>query len=349
MLYTVVGARPQFVKAAVLSKALQDRGIPEQLVHTGQHYDYGMSEVFWKELGLPTNVINLEVGSGTHGKQTAAIITRLEHAILNSSDHIEAMILYGDTNSTLAGAIVAAKLHMPVIHVEAGLRSFNWRMPEEINRVVTDRLSQILFCSSQIGVTNLAKEGIVEGVYQVGDIMKDAVFRFGEVERSGNGMVPDHPFHLLTLHRPYNTDDLDTINGIMRALAEIGETFIWPVHPRVANKQGVVVPANVKQIDPVGYLDMLQLIKASAKILTDSGGLQKEAYWLQKPTLTLRKETEWIETLERGCNKLVGNNQQEIVSNFHDHEEGQWDPNLYGDGKSAQRMAEIIKTFLESC
>ncbi len=341
MIYTIVGARPQFIKAAMVSKALIEQGVPEQIIHTGQHYDYRMSEIFWRELGLPQVVTNLNVGSGTQGKQTAAMIEKIEETLLNGKGDGKAVLLYGDTNSTLAGAIAAVKLHIPIIHVEAGLRSFNNKMPEEINRIVTDRLSSLLFCSSETGKNNLADEGIRDQVFVVGDVMKDAVLQFSTLD-DHQGPAMDQPFDLLTIHRPSNTEDLSVLNRILQVLGQPNKPIVWPVHPRVAHKKGLIVPSCITQIPPVGYLEMLQLIKNCDTVLTDSGGLQKEAYWLHKRTITLRNETEWTETLANGCNVLVGNDAEKIEA-ARDHQiNPSWDPNLYGDGKAAKKIAEVI-------
>ncbi|MEM7102346.1 MAG: UDP-N-acetylglucosamine 2-epimerase (non-hydrolyzing) [Bacteroidota bacterium] len=349
MIISIVGARPQFVKAAVVSKAFRENGIPEKIVHTGQHYDTRMSEVFWTELGLPSYDINLEVGSGSHGKQTALMIEKIESYLLACDPLPRAILLYGDTNSTIAGAIAASKIHIPIIHVEAGLRSFNRRMPEEINRIVTDHLSEILFCSSDSPVNQLETEGITKGVYEVGDVMYDAMATFSEIAKSKINLTdvipfPEGDFALATIHRPSNTDNIDNLNSILSAIAEIGMPCIWPVHPR--NKKKIAeldLPSNLYPVEPVSYLEMLILLSHCTKVFTDSGGLQKEAYWMKKPCITLREETEWIETLENGWNVITGSNKSAILDAANNPPDpDSWKP-VYGDGRASVRIAEIVK------
>ncbi len=351
---TIVGARPQFVKAAVVSKALKEAGISEQIIHTGQHYDARMSAVFFDELGLPAPSVNLAAGSGLHGKQTADMLEKLEAHLIALSSPPSFMMVYGDTNSTLAGALAAAKLHIPVIHIEAGLRSFNRKMPEEINRVVTDHLSTLLFCSSDGGLKQLASEGITEGVHVSGDVMYDAVRTFSEAY-SGDFRkqlaleeaftLPDR-FLLFTLHRPSNTDSDEALKNITGALSETDLPVIWPVHPRVRSRlDAITLPKNLRCISPVSYLMMLQLLKACEGVLTDSGGLQKEAYWLQKPCITLREETEWTETLHGGWNVLTGPDPARIRAALSQKPGSEW-KTLYGNGRAAESIATIISDCL---
>lgn len=348
MILTIIGARPQFVKAAVVSKALQNIGIEEKIIHTGQHYDAKMSDVFWKELGIPKPAINLNIGSGTHGFQTAQMIEHIERFILKSKNKIKAILLYGDTNSTLAGAIVAPKLQIPVIHVEAGLRSFNNKMPEEINRIITDRVSNLLFCSSEKSVTQLKKEGIIENVYNVGDVMYDAFVNFGKIAETKIKLSNIHSYkkneyNVLTLHRPSNTDDNETLQKIISVFEDIDIPTIFPVHPRISEKiKKLKIPLNLKLIPPLSYFEMLILLKNSNKVFTDSGGLQKEAYWANKDCITIRDETEWVETLRDGFNILTENNPDKIIEAYYKvitKKRGK----LYGDGKASEKIAEIIK------
>ncbi len=348
---TIVGARPQFVKAAVVSKALAKEGISEKIIHTGQHYDPKMSSIFWDELGIPAPSVNLEVGSGNHGAQTGIMLQKIEDYILSADEKPAALMVYGDTNSTLAGAIVASKLHIPVLHIEAGLRSFNREMPEEINRILTDHVSDLMFCSSEFGVEQLEKEGITKGVHNVGDVMYDAVLAFSKIAEKKLQLedvtsLLSREFILATIHRPSNTDNKEHLNSILEAFSKINSPVLWPVHPR--NKQRLnelSIPENVTLIDPVSYFEMMILLKHCKLVFTDSGGLQKEAYWMQKPCLTLRKETEWIETLAEGWNQLVGADTQRIIEAANNLPTSAWKP-LYGTGDAAEQIAGIIKGFL---
>ncbi len=345
---TIVGARPQFVKAAVVSHALHSRGINEQIIHTGQHYDYEMSTVFWEELGIPAPASNLEVGSGTHGTQTGFMLTKLEQYILDLKKKPAALLVYGDTNSTLAGALVASKLHIPIVHIEAGLRSFNREMPEEINRVVTDHISSFLFCSSQPSVEQLAKEGITENVFNVGDVMYDALLRFSEIAESKislNSIIPflEEQYYLATVHRPVNTDSDTNLDAILEAFAGLDKPVVWPVHPR--NKKKLTdkkIPVNLHLIEPASYHQMMILLKNSYKVITDSGGLQKEAYWMKKQCITIREQTEWTETLEGEWNILTGADASHIIYASQQTPSTKWTP-LYGDGKASQKIAEQLQ------
>lgn len=308
---TIVGARPQFIKAASVSRTLSNAGVEELLVHTGQHYDEEMSHIFFHELAIPRPSINLDVGSGSHAYQTGEIMVRLEEYLRNCA-HVDWLIVYGDTNSTLAGALTAAKLGIPVAHVEAGLRSFNRAMPEEINRIVADRLSGVLFCPTATAVGNLAAEGITEGVVLTGDVMFESTRLFSD---KASDVVPistitNHEpstYFLATIHRAENTDDPERLTGIFDGLKRLDAPVIVPLHPRTrAALRSTELPNNVEVIKPVGYFQMLSLLKHAAAVLTDSGGVQKEAYWLEVPCITLRNETEWVETLHGGWNRLVG-------------------------------------------
>ena len=347
-LVSIVGARPQFIKAAALSRELRQRH-KEILVHTGQHYDYEMSGIFFDGLEIPPPDVNLGVGSGSHGNQTAAMLRGIEDVLL--LERPDWLVIYGDTNSTLAGALAASKVSVPVVHVEAGLRSFNRYMPEEINRVVADHLSNLLLCPSDTAVRNLATEGIGRNVHLVGDVMLDilnwARRRVAEhppeiVERLG---VKPKSYVLATVHRGENTDDPARLSGILKAFAALDEPVIFPVHPRarrVITEAGWRLSPDVQMIDPVGYLDMVALAGSARVVLTDSGGLQKEAYWLGVPCVTLRDETEWVETVDAGWNVLVGSDTEKIVQTVHSFEPAESRPALYGDGCVAARCADLL-------
>ena len=320
---TVVGARPQFIKAAVVSEAL--KGVcEEKIVHTGQHYDANMSDVFFEELGIPKPAYNLGVGSGTHGHQTGEMLMKIEDVLL--AEKPDVLLVYGDTNSTIAGALAASKLHTPVAHVEAGLRSYNMRMPEEQNRVLTDHISHWLFCPTQTAVDNLKKEGIVQGVQLTGDVMLDSVLHFLEVARRNPqktaifealGIAPKQ-YRLATLHRAETTDGgLEAIVRIFRAFEQLPQRVLIPIHPRTRKlaEQAIAQEGfhNIQLIDPVGYLEMLLLTSNACQVLTDSGGLQKEAWFMEVPCITLRKETEWVETLDGNWNVLADLTTEDIL------------------------------------
>ena len=350
---SVVGARPQFIKAAVVSRVLRGQH-QERLLHTGQHYDYEMSEVFFRELDLPRPDINLGVGSASHARQTGEMLIGIEQVLLREKP--DGVLIYGDTNSTLAGALAAAKLNLPVAHVEAGLRSFNRAMPEEINRVVADRLSDLLFCPTRTAVENLAREGITAGVHLVGDVMYDLLLQsLPLAERTSTilealGLQGD-TYLLATIHRAGNTDNRENLAGILAGLGATGETVVLPLHPRTRHALagwGLAPAANVRPIEPVGYLDMLVLERNARLILTDSGGVQKEAYWLGVPCLTLREETEWVETVEVGWNVLVGTSAERIVQAVRDfHPQGERSA-LFGDGRAGELIARILEDALGS-
>lgn len=346
---SVVGARPQFIKAAAFSRELRRRH-EEVLLHTGQHYDYAMSGIFFDGLDMPAAEINLGVGSGTHGAQTGAMLGGIEEVLL--SEQPDWVVVYGDTNSTLAGALAAAKLHIPVAHVEAGLRSFNRRMPEEINRVAVDHLSDLLLCPSKTAVKNLAAEGIAKNVHLVGDIMLDVLnwARDRNAERPPEILsqldLCEGGYLLTTVHRSENTDDASRMSGILSALDALDEPVVFPVHPRarkVISGGKYKLSPQVRLIDPVGYLDMVSLTRSARRVLTDSGGLQKEAYWLGVPCVTLRDETEWVETVEAGWNILVGSDRARIIEAVRKFELPAERPSLYGDGCVAARCAELME------
>ena len=322
---TVVGARPQFIKCAPVSRVLR-RSTVEVLVHTGQHYDQAMSDVFFEQLKIPQPDYELNVGSGTHAVQTGEMLRGIEEVL--RCEKPAACLVYGDTNSTLAAALAAAKLHIPVAHVEAGLRSFNRVMPEEINRVLTDHLSRLLFCPTGEAVANLAREGITDGVHQVGNVMQDALFDAADIAESHSTILSEHKlvpgsYYLATVHRAENTDRQDNLLGILRALAtlaESGHRVVFPVHPRtrkcLSELNGTAGRA-IDMIDPVSYLDMVMLTGHAGLVLTDSGGLQNEARWLEVPCVTLREETEWPETVSGGWNLLAGADTQLILDCAH--------------------------------
>ncbi len=368
---TVIGARPQFVKAAVVSRELtRQEQIREILVHTGQHYDYEMSAVFFKELGLRAPQYNLEVGSKPHGEQTAEILAKLERVLVKEKP--AGVIVYGDTNSTLAGALCAGKLHIPVAHVEAGLRSWNRRMPEEINRVVADHIADILFCPTATAVRNLETEGIQRGVFNVGDVMLDAALIFGKDGATkkaffANGVLQRYGlaakgYFLITIHRAENTDDPDRLHRLLELLLELHAPAIFPMHPRLGKllamsrrlrKMRLQLQnwPDLQVVQPVSYLEMLALEKNARAIITDSGGVQKEAFFLQTPCITLRQETEWIETLADGFNALVGADKKKFLRAISRLDKirarlaGQKKPEgfaLFGGGKAGARIARIL-------
>jgi UDP-GlcNAc3NAcA epimerase len=346
---TVVGARPQFVKAAPVSRILR-RVHHEVLIHTGQHYDYGMSQVFFDELGLPEPDANLGVGSGSHGRQTGEMLIGLEKVLL--AERPDRVLVYGDTNSTLAGALAAAKLRIPVAHVEAGLRSFNREMPEEHNRVLADHSSDLLFCPTQTAVDNLRQEGIAQGVHLVGDVMFDAALQHGSMARQRSTVLQEmglvgQPFALATIHRPYNTDNPARLQEIVHAFRALEMPIIFPVHARtrdhlarLGNPQSAI--CNLHSVYPLGYLDMLALEQAASLILTDSGGVQKEAYFFGVPCVTLRPETEWVETVAAGWNRLAWGDTFVILEAARAPWPSEPPPPLFGDGHAAERIVEIL-------
>lgn len=344
---TVIGARPQFIKAAPVSRALLSVGIEEVLVHSGQHYDANMSDIFWQELGLPEVKYHLQVGSGSHAKQTGQIMVKFEEILQAKESHVDAVLVYGDTNTTLAVALVASKLNVPIIHVEAGLRSFNRSMPEEINRILTDNISDYLFCSSDVSINQLKKEGILGKVYNVGDVMYDAFLLFSEMAQNKiSDNLPKGDFSLFTLHRQGNTKDANQVNSIIEQLSSISHEVLWPIHPRIKNLLSELnIPENVTVIEPLGYLEMLQALQECNYVITDSGGLQKEAYWARKQCFTLRDDTEWVETLENNWNTLVKIQSEKLGDKLGIKPTSEWKP-LYGDGIAADQMAEILKSII---
>lgn len=355
---TVVGARPQFIKAAAVSRVIRKKHT-EILIHTGQHYDNNMSDVFFEELHIPKPDTNLGVGSGTHAKQTAEMMVGIEEILLQEvPDYI---MVYGDTNSTLAGAIAASKIHIPIIHVEAGLRSFNMYMPEELNRILTDRISTLLLCPTDVAVDNLKKEGIVKGVYNVGDVMCDAVlyysklldqhptsYYFSHLRPFSDSVDVVDEWYLATIHRAENTDSFDKIKEILDAFEQFDAKVIFPVHPRTKRiVKELLSKRNYKNtlfVEPMGYLDMLYFTREAKKVVTDSGGLQKETYILDTPCVTVRDQTEWVETLIGNHNILAKPNAKDILDKVMntviDHNKKQM---YYGTGNAAEKICGLIR------
>lgn len=345
---TVIGARPQFIKAAAVSNVIRKEH-KEILIHTGQHYDENMSKVFFDELGIPKPDYNLAVGSGGHGFQTGSMLIKLEEIYVNEKPDL--ILVYGDTNSTLAGALCGSKLLIPVAHVEAGLRSFNKSMPEEQNRILTDHISKYLFVPTVSAEKNLKTEGITEGVYNIGDVMYDAILHFKKIAEKNSSIVDrlkltKGDYILTTIHRAENTNNINRLKNIVEALNESGVNIVLPLHPRTKKyiqDYGLHFAGNITVIEPIGYLDMIALEMYSKKIVTDSGGVQKEAFFMQKPCVTMRDETEWIETVENGWNIIAGTDKQKILNgilNFVPTRE-QW--NIFGDGTAAKKIVDIIK------
>ena len=345
---SIVGARPQFIKAAAVSRLLRELHT-EILVHTGQHYDYEMSGIFFDGLELPRPEVNLGVGSGSHGAQTGVMLKGIEDLLL--AERPDYLLIYGDTNSTLAGALAASKLSVRVAHVEAGLRSFNRSMPEEVNRVVADHLSDLLLCPSDTAMRNLCAEGITKDVHLVGDVMLDVLnwakqrllAKPSEILRQLR--LTERRYVLATMHRSENTDDPARLSQIVNALNLLREPIVFPIHPRarkVIADAGCRLESHVRLIDPVGYLEMIALTSAARLVLTDSGGLQKEAYWLGVPCLTMRGETEWVETVEAGWNTLVGSDTEKIVKAVDSFAPSGSRPSLYGDGFAAAKCVQLL-------
>lgn len=358
---TVAGARPQFIKLASVSRAFaawNERGgavrFDERVVHTGQHYDDNMSGVFFDELEIARPHENLAIGSGTHGAQTGAMLARIEETLLREPP--DWVLVYGDTNSTLAASLAAAKLHVPIAHVEAGLRSFNRRIPEEINRLVADQLSELLLCPSQVAIDNLAAEGITDRAHLVGDVMLDSIrFNTRLAERRSEILaelgLEEKRFYLATIHRAENTDDRERLAAILGALDTLDAPVVLPMHPRTRKSLGEGLEAavgGIRVIEPVGYLDMLMLERAARIIVTDSGGMQKEAFWLGVPALVLRDETEWVELVAAGCNRLVGASARAILDAVEQLEAAgaalpaDCPDDLYGDGRASERIVELL-------
>lgn len=354
---TVVGARPQFIKAAAISRVIRDDyagKIEEMLVHTGQHYDENMSKVFFEELDIPQPKYNLEISGGQHGAMTGRMLEAVENVLLQEKP--DWVLIYGDTNSTLAGALAAAKLHIPVAHVEAGLRSFNMRMPEEINRILADRVSSLLFCPTETAVNNLKLEGVSKGVHNVGDVMYDVALFYRDRARQQSRIlqtlgVSSGGFALATCHRAENSDDPQRLGEILSALAEVAGQMplVLPLHPRTRKLVGEYgLSHHLKALtvtEPLPFLDMVALEQAARIILTDSGGVQKEAFFYGVPCITMRDETEWVETVELGANRLVGASRSIIVKAAAEilaSPVAGTHSTPYGDGKAAQKILSYL-------
>lgn len=378
---TIIGARPQFIKAAAISREIQQVNrasgllpiVEERILHTGQHYDANMSEIFFEELGIPKPYYRLQAGSGHHGEQTAKMIEGIENVLL--SDHFDGVLVYGDTNSTLAGALAASKLNIPVFHVEAGLRSYNMSMPEEINRILCDQVSSLLFAPTQVAIDNLAKEGLLASPAQFlknkerkvilsGDVMYDNSLYFATLAEQKSAILSElslqkGDFILATIHRANNTDNAERLSAIFEALLHISEfkTVVLPLHPRTRKQMEVLLSKNVlnkvtnttglKIIPPASFLDMILLEKQASMVITDSGGVQKEAFFFEKPCLILRSETEWVEILQAKAGMLVDADVQAIVDAYHlfEHKIVHFPP-LFGDGMAASK---IVRALIERC
>ena len=372
---TVIGARPQIIKAAAISRAINTHfkdQITEIIVHTGQHYDENMSAIFFTEMGIPTANYNLSVGSGNHGVQTAKMIEGIESILLK--ERPDALLVYGDTNSTLAGALAATKIHIPVVHIEAGLRSYNKAMPEEINRITCDHCSTLLFSPTNQGIENLIKEGFSLSihpkahidrplVFKTGDIMYDNSLYFSSIANENNRLLKQlnltpNSFILCTIHRDSNTDHPDPLNQIIRGILEIqrisNQTIVLPLHPRTRKKMTELLEADVVEelqknpriqvIDPAGFLDMISLESNCNLVITDSGGVQKEAFFFQKPCIILRDQTEWVEIVENGNALLVGSNEDKLIETFHQlaHKNDFTYPPLFGNGHAAEDICRLM-------
>lgn len=349
---TVVGARPQFIKASAVSRALKNRGHAEIVIHTGQHYDQNMAGVFFEELDIPRPDYSLGISGLSHGAMTGEMLKQIEKVLVSSKP--DAVLVYGDTNSTLAGALAASKLMIPIAHVEAGLRSFNLKMPEEINRILTDRISTWLFCPTPVAMENLEKEPSAvrdAKVQLVGDVMYDVALTFSKKSRLPSSFPPEFAkkgFGLCTLHRQENTDNIETLKSLVEGLRSVSKLLpiVWPIHPRTraALDANHVSTDGLFLLEPVGYLEMIGLLKSCRCVLTDSGGLQKEAYFFEKPCLTLRSETEWVELVEAGVNVLCGHDAEILeqrtiealsISNA-------WPKGLYGNGRASELIAQSL-------
>ncbi len=348
---SIVGARPQFIKAAPVSRALRTNH-DELLVHSGQHYDYAMSDVFFEQLGIPKPNFNLAVGSGSHARQTGEMMPMLEELFVEQDPDV--VLVYGDTNTTLAGGLAAAKLGVPVAHVEAGLRSFNRSMPEEINRVVVDHISDLLLVPTRAGVANLHAEGITDGVSLVGDVMLDTARFFAENVDAAATLdefeVERGQFYFATVHRAGNSDSATLLGQIVDAFSQLDKPVVWAIHPRTLKNleafgmlDRVEAEENIRVVPPVSYIETVSLLRSSAGLLTDSGGMQKEAYFFGVPCVTLREETEWIETVELGWNRLVGADTVRILRGVAEMSHPAGRPAVYGDGHAAEAIALALE------
>lgn len=352
---SIIGARPQFIKEAVVGAVLRKRGVERILVDTGQHYDANMREVFFGEMDIPAPAHVLKVGSGSHAYQTGEAMMRLEQVCVEEKPNV--IMVYGDTNATIAGALVGSKLCIEVAHVEAGLRSFDRTMPEEVNRVVTDHISNLLFCPTETAVKNLAAEGVVDGVHNVGDVMYDAAIMFGCLAEEKSDVLnrlrlEKSGYVLVTIHRDFNTDDSVKLGSIVDGLVACEDNVVFPAHPRVRKQleafgllKVLENKGNIQIIEPVGYLDMVSLEKNARVIVTDSGGVQKEAFFHKVPCITVRPSTEWVETVLTGWNNLVNTDCAELVSKIKTAARpavNDADMNFYGDGKAGEKIVDVL-------
>jgi len=342
---SIIGARPQFIKHAPLQIELQKRFIA-LTIHTGQHYDKGMSDIFFNELDMAHPDYLFDIGgSKPQGEQTGIMMTEIERACMK--ERPDALLVYGDTNSTLAGTLVAAKIHVPLIHVEAGLRSYNRQMPEEVNRIIADEFATLLFCPSQQAIENLKKEGINhDGVFLSGDVMADTLYLVKDKVKK----MYDRPYYFATLHRPYNTDNEERLKNIVNVFQGLDRKVIFAVHPRTISRIktfGIKLNnySNVEFIDPVGYIESISYQSYADAVITDSGGIQKEAYMLKKKCITIRSETEWVETLENGWNKLLFDDLS-VLQDILNEQPGSYIPDIYGDGHASEKIVNIIKNKL---
>ncbi len=348
---SVVGARPQFIKLAPLSREIR-KDFEEKIIHTGQHFDEEMSKLFFEQLEIPLPDYNLGIAGGNHGEQTGKMLIALEEVLLKESPAL--VIVFGDTNTTLAGALSAAKLQIKCLHVEAGLRSFNRAMPEEINRIVADHTSDYLFAPTQTAINNLKNEGLKKKTFLSGDIMVDSLANNLEKATKYSNIIDElhlkpASYYLLTLHRPYNVDDPDNLALLLSKLSEIKEQIVFPIHPRtrqIIGNNKIKIPGNILTIKPAGYLDFINLELNANKIITDSGGIQKEAYLLKKPCITVRPETEWVETVEAGWNRLVGLDSEKLADTIEKfNPTGEQKP-IFGEFSVAEKMVNILRNFL---
>jgi len=346
---TIIGARPQFIKAAAVSRKIREEN-QEIIIHTGQHYDDNMSKIFFEELDIPYPDYNLNVGSGGHGAQTGRMLEKIEEIL--EKECPDWILVYGDTNSTIAGALAASKMLIPVAHVEAGLRSFNMNMPEEQNRILTDHISKLLFAPTETSVSNLRNEGIKEEIiHNVGDVMYDATLHFEKIANEKSIImekleINEGDYILATVHRAENTNDISRLRNIIEALNSCQMNIILPLHPRTKKyieDYNLKLKENIRVIEPVGYLDMIMLEKNSKKIVTDSGGVQKEAFFFNKPCITLRDETEWVETVNNGWNILVGANESKILNAIQNFSPTNDRENYYGDGDAAHKIVSKLR------
>ena len=346
---TVLGARPQFIKAAMVSKNLiAEDSFSEVIIHTGQHFDQNMSDIFFNEMGLPKPDYNLNINQMSHGQMTAKMMEKIEPILMDEKPN--GVLVYGDTNSTLAGSLTAAKLHIPVFHVEAGLRSYNRAMPEEINRVLTDHLSSLLFCPTENAVKILAKEGIQKGVENCGDVMYDAFLKFKQQIENGENEIPevDSPYVLTTIHRPENTDNKNNLISIFKELDKINKKIrvVLPLHPRTKGQlQKFGIQTKIQWIEPIGYLSMLSLLNSAEMVITDSGGLQKEAFFAKKKCITVRHETEWTELIDIGVNRLSTPAELNGIFEGMKANECDFSKKFYGNGNAGKIIVDSMVEY----